>query len=119
MTPNDINQMILFVTSELSILKPSRKFKFAKSAKENVRSYFAVFTSFLPGLASGLGCYFSQKYGHQKATSDATYHVTFLVGTFLEKRVNYSHGFLSVFFFDTPEETKIVLQVLQNFLESN
>ena len=36
----------------------------------------------------------------------------FLVGAFLEKRVDYSHGFLSVFFkffFDTPEVNKIVL----------
>ena len=40
----------------------------------------------------------------------------FLVGAFLEKRVYYSHGFSSVFFFDTPEVTKIVLPtVLQNF----
>ena len=45
-----------------------------------------------------------------------------LVGAFLEKRVDYSHGFSSVFFlkffFDTPEVTKIVLQVLQNFMMS-
>ena len=43
----------------------------------------------------------------------------FLVGAFLKKRVDYSHGFSSVFFkffFDTPEVTKIVLpKVLQNF----
>ena len=40
----------------------------------------------------------------------------FLVGAFHEKRVNYSHGFPSVFFFDTPEVTKIVLpKILQNF----
>ena len=40
----------------------------------------------------------------------------FLVGAFLEKRVDCSHGFSSVFFFDTPEVTKIVLpKVLQNF----
>ena len=39
----------------------------------------------------------------------------FLVGAFLEKRVDYSHGFSSVFF-DTPEMTKIVLpNALQNF----
>ena len=39
----------------------------------------------------------------------------FLVGAFLEKRVDYSHGFLSVFFFNTPGVTKIVLpKVLQN-----
>ena len=41
-------------------------------------------------------------------------HCKFLVGAFLEKRVDYSHGFSSVFFklkkkFDTPEVTKIVL----------
>ena len=40
----------------------------------------------------------------------------FLVGAFLEKRVDYSHGFSSVFFFRPPELTKIVLpKVLQNF----
>ena len=40
----------------------------------------------------------------------------FLVGAFLDKRVDYSHGFSSVFFFDTPEVTKIDLpKVLQNF----
>ena len=40
----------------------------------------------------------------------------FLVGTFLEKRVDYSHGFSSVFFLRPPELTKIVLpKVLQNF----
>ena len=40
----------------------------------------------------------------------------FLVGAFLEKRVDHSHGFSSVFFFDAPELTKIVLpKVLQNF----
>ena len=37
----------------------------------------------------------------------------FLVRAFLEKRVDYSHGFSSVFFFkkifNTPEVTKIVL----------
>ena len=39
----------------------------------------------------------------------------FLVCAFL-KRADYSHGFSSVFFFDTPEVTKIVLpKVLQNF----
>ena len=38
-----------------------------------------------------------------------------LVSAFLEKRVDYSHGFLSVFF-DTPEVTKIVLpKTLQIF----
>ena len=42
--------------------------------------------------------------------------IWFLVGAFLEKRVDYSHGFSSVFFFDTPEVTKIVQQVLQNFM---
>ena len=36
---------------------------------------------------------------------------------FFKKRVDYSHGFSSVFFFDTPEVTKIVLpKVLQNFI---
>ena len=35
---------------------------------------------------------------------------SYLFGPFLKKRVDYSHGFLSVFFFDTPEVTKIVLQ---------
>ena len=43
----------------------------------------------------------------------------FLVGAFLEKRVDYIHGFSSVFFFDTPEVTEIVLQVLQNFMVSD
>ena len=41
----------------------------------------------------------------------------FLVGAFLKKRVDYSHGFSSVFFNDQnrPELTKIVLpNVLQN-----
>ena len=42
----------------------------------------------------------------------------FLVGAFLEKRVDYSHGFSSVFF-DTPEVTKVDLQVLQNLKVSN
>ena len=42
--------------------------------------------------------------------------VSFLVGAFLEKRVDYSHGFSSVFFLRPPELTKIVLpKVLQNF----
>ena len=50
----------------------------------------------------------------------ATVMTHFLVGAFLEKRVDYSHGFSSVCFlknfFDTPEVTKIVLpKVLQNF----
>ena len=41
---------------------------------------------------------------------------SFLVGAFLKKRVDYSHGFLSVFFLRPPELTKIVLpKVLQNF----
>ena len=40
----------------------------------------------------------------------------FLVGVLLEKRVDYRHGFSSVFFFDTPEVTKIVPQ---NFMVSN
>ena len=40
----------------------------------------------------------------------------FSVSAFLKKRVDYSHGFSGVFFFDTPEVTKIVLpKVLQNF----
>ena len=40
----------------------------------------------------------------------------FLVGAFLEKRVDYRHGFSSVFFLRPPELTKIVLpKVLQNF----
>ena len=43
----------------------------------------------------------------------------FLVGAFLEKRVDYSHGFSSVFIFDTPEVTKIVRQVVQNFMVPN
>ena len=35
--------------------------------------------------------------------------------SFPEKRVDYSHGFSSAFFFDTPEVTKTVLpKVLQN-----
>ena len=33
----------------------------------------------------------------------------FLVGAFLEKRVDYSHGFSSVLFLRPPELTKIVL----------
>ena len=38
----------------------------------------------------------------------------FLDDAYLEKRVDYCHGFSSVFFFDTPEVTKIVLpEVLQ------
>ena len=42
--------------------------------------------------------------------------VSFLVGAFLEKRVDYSHGFSSVFFLRPPALTKIVLpKVLQNF----
>ena len=40
----------------------------------------------------------------------------FLVGAFLKKRVDYSHGFSSVYFLRPPELTKIVLpKVLQNF----
>ena len=35
--------------------------------------------------------------------------IDFLVGAFLKKKVDYSHCFSSVFFFDTPEVTKIVL----------
>ena len=43
-------------------------------------------------------------------------NVHFFSRPFLGKRVHYSHGFSSVFFFDTPEVTKIVLpKVLQNF----
>ena len=39
-----------------------------------------------------------------------------LVGAFLKKRVDYSYGSSSVFFFGTPEVTKIILpEVLQNF----
>ena len=39
-----------------------------------------------------------------------------LVGAFLKKRVDYSHGFSSVFFSRPPELTKIVLpKVLPNF----
>ena len=39
----------------------------------------------------------------------------FLVGAFLKKRVDYSHGFSSVYFLRPPESTKIVLpKVLQN-----
>ena len=46
--------------------------------------------------------------------------ILFLVGAFFEKRVDYSHGFSSVFFPDTPEVSKIVLRkVLQNFMVSN
>ena len=41
-----------------------------------------------------------------------------LVGAFLNKRVDYSHGFSSVFFFETKEVTKIVLpKVLQKIKE--
>ena len=44
----------------------------------------------------------------------------FSVGAFLKKRVDYSHGFSSVFSFDTPEVIKIVLtKVLQNFKAPN
>ena len=40
----------------------------------------------------------------------------FLVGAFLQKRVDYSHSFSSVFFFDTAKVTKIVLpKVVQIF----
>ena len=45
------------------------------------------------------------------------YTKTLLVGAFLEERLDYSHGFLSVFF-DTPGVRKIVLpKVLQNLKE--
>ena len=44
----------------------------------------------------------------------------FLVGTFLEKRVDYSHGFSSVLFCDTPEVTeKVLLKVQQNFKKAS
>ena len=40
----------------------------------------------------------------------------FLIGAFLVKRVDYSHGFSSVFSSRTPDLTKIILpKVLQNF----
>ena len=45
-------------------------------------------------------------------------HTYFLVGAFLEKRVECSHGVSSVFLYDTPEVTKIVLAVLQSFMVS-
>ena len=38
-----------------------------------------------------------------------TYEFFSLVGAFLKQRVDYSHGFSSVIFFDTPEVTEIVL----------
>ena len=52
----------------------------------------------------------------EKCLKMRTYqNISFLVGAFLEKRVDYSHGFSSVFL-RPPELTKIVLpKVLQNF----
>ena len=53
----------------------------------------------------------------QKNSSNVVNIIMFLVGAFLKKRVDYSHGFSSVFFKDQnrPELTKIVLpKVLQN-----
>ena len=49
-------------------------------------------------------------------TQNTLQQTFFLVGAFLKTRVDYSHGFSSVFHFDTPEITKVVLpKVLQNF----